>query len=87
MPGRHITNRQYKDYMKLRTKHTQTIAAAKAGFSQSIGQFDQLIRNLHRPTADRHVNEAGHLDSGVAYAFERISAIAKVKILACQLSC
>ena len=39
MLGRHITDRQYEDYMKLRTQHTQTIAAAKAGFSQSTGSL------------------------------------------------
>ena len=39
MPSRHITDRQYVAYMKLRTKHPQTIAAAKAGFSQSTGSL------------------------------------------------
>ena len=37
MPGRPITDRQYEDYMKLRTQHTQDLAVAKAGFSQSTG--------------------------------------------------
>ena len=35
MPKRLITDRQYNDYMKLRTQFTQDIAAAKAGISQS----------------------------------------------------
>ena len=35
MPERPITNRQYKDYIKLRTQYTQDIAAAKAGIGQS----------------------------------------------------
>ena len=32
-----IPDRQYEDYMKLRTQHTQYMAAAKAGFSQHTG--------------------------------------------------
>ena len=37
MPGRFITDRQHEDYMTLRPRHTQKIAAAKAGFSASTG--------------------------------------------------
>ena len=46
MPGRFITDRQYEDYMNLRTQHTQHIAAAKAGFSQSTGSRLDRIRDL-----------------------------------------
>lgn len=37
MPGTHITDRQARLYMHLRTTHTRQIAAAKAGFSTSTG--------------------------------------------------
>jgi hypothetical protein len=33
LPGRHITDRQMRTYMSLRTTHSTPIAAAKAGFS------------------------------------------------------
>ena len=37
MPGRFITDRQYEDYMKLRTQYTQNIAAGKPGAVQGGG--------------------------------------------------
>ena len=33
MPGRHLSDRQVRHYMKLRTKHRPSVAAAKAGIS------------------------------------------------------
>ena len=48
MSGQRITERQYEVYMKLRTKFTQDIAAAKAGFSQSTAS--RLDRDPRPPS-------------------------------------
>ncbi len=37
MPGSFITDRQHEDYMKFRSHHRQSIAAAKTGFSPGTG--------------------------------------------------
>src|ERR1700677_3124743 len=37
LPGRHVTDRQMRLFMKLRHNHSPTIAAAKAGFSAAAG--------------------------------------------------
>ncbi len=37
MPGRPITDQQYRYYMTLRQKHPQRAASAMAGFSASTG--------------------------------------------------
>ena len=57
MPGRFITERQYEDYMNLRTQHTQHIAAAKAGFSQSTGS--RLDRDPRPPSQKKQDRRHG----------------------------
>ena len=57
MPGRFITDRQYEDYMNLRTQHTQHIAAAKAGFSQSTGS--RLDRDPRPPSQKKQDRRHG----------------------------
>ena len=46
MPGRHVTDRQMRLYMKLRLTETPTIAAAKAGFSPATAYRLEADRRL-----------------------------------------
>lgn len=57
MPGRFITDRQHEDYMKLRTQHTQNIAAAKAGFSPSTGS--RIDHDLRPPSQKKRERRHG----------------------------
>ncbi len=57
MPGRFITDRQYEDYMKLRTQYTQNIAAVKAGFSSSTGS--RIDRDPRPPSQKKQERRHG----------------------------
>jgi hypothetical protein len=46
MPGRPITDQQYRYYMTLRQKHPRKTAAAMAGFSASTGRRAQKEARL-----------------------------------------
>ncbi len=57
MSGRFITDRQYEDYMKLRTQYTQNIAAVKAGFSSSTGS--RIDRDPRPPSQKKQERRHG----------------------------
>ena len=53
MPGRHLTDCQVRLYVKLRTKHKPSVAAAKAGLSTASGYRIEADPRL--PSAKRTV--------------------------------
>ena len=40
MPGRPVTDQQARAYMQDRLRHSQRVAAARAGFSERTGRID-----------------------------------------------